>query len=306
MISFRTLDDDTRAQVVSELLPLCEGDGALEMMLDSFFCLSDEVEEIAVCAAFGCLLVRIYDEQRYAFVYPLAVSEDSLVEDALRELSLYARRYLIPLAFTDVMREELPVLEGVFSHIERHAYDESGESYFVMIQNELDLMGELPEVNREGVALGFLSDAEISEYARLCSDRELNRYWGFDDTADNPDCDPEGFYFTVMRELEDGVALSLAVRYDGGYIGEGVIYDFDYHGAAEIGLRLLPEYQGRGFGEVALLALFDMCRAIGLLAVYATVDERNAAARGLFSRHLVKVGEYDGVIRYYKIFNSLE
>lgn len=306
MISFRTLDADSRAVVVGALSPLCDGDGALDMMLDSFSALSDEVEEVAVCAAFGCLLVRIYDEERYVFVYPLAVSEDSLVEDALRELSLYARRYLIPLAFTDVMREELSVLEGVFSHVAQHAYDESGGSYFVMIQNELDLMGELPAVERDGVSLGFLRDSEISEYARLCSDRELNRYWGFDDTADNPDCDPEGFYFTVMRELEDGVALSLAVRYEDRYIGEGVIYDFDYHGAAEIGLRILSEYQGRGLGEGALLALFDMCREIGLFAVYATVDERNEAARGLFSRYFTKVGEDDGVIRYYKIFNSLE
>ena len=50
-----------------------------------------------------------------------------------------------------------------------------------------------------------------------------------------------------------GDCLSLAVRQspDGPLLGEAVLYHFTLNGGAEVGCRILPEYQGKGLGKRA-------------------------------------------------------
>lgn len=250
----------------------------VESILSSFLELSREGIEAAVSSAKGCLMVRIYDEDRYSFVYPIEVSEAADVSSALILVSEYTRREMIPLYLTDVPRDELDRIGGIFPHIEARAYNEDEDSFVVSVLSECDMLEDVPEATYGRVRLTGLDGGDIEGYARLCRDRDNNRYWGYDYAADAPHASDNYFMEVAEVEFRRGVALSLAVRLtdgDGSLIGEAVLFDFDYLGSAMLAIRLLPEYQGQGLGKEVLAASFNIARAIGLKSLRARVKLAN-------------------------------
>ena len=133
----------------------------------------------------------------------------------------------------------------------------------------------ITDVPLEGITLDEICDADKDKYAELCRDRSLNRYWGYDVYADNPGGE-ESFYLNVARrEIEDGVAIALAIREGGQFVGEATLYDFNYRGSASIAVRVLPDYHSKGIGSRATMALIELARNIGLTAVNAEILNEN-------------------------------
>ena len=283
-----------------------ERDEYLGELIESFTDLAGEVPEVALSFAGGCMLVRIYDEDRYLFIFPIALSDDAYVAVALDALAEYIRREMLTFVMSDVPREGLELVSAMFPHVDAMAYEDDDDLFAVAVKNELDMVEEYPTVTVGDVTLSPLTDADTAAYTALCSDRELNKYWGYDDLADNPTADPEIFMLTAEREKRESIALSLAIRRDGRYLGEAVIYDFDFKEGAEIGIRILPEFHGDGLGLVALDGLIKYARELGLTTLRARVRAENTAAIRMTKKRMAEVKREDGVVHFFAPVTGFE
>ena len=306
MISFVDVTDNERtAELVSGLS--AELREYAEMLLDDFRAIAREIDEAFVCISDGCMLVRVLDGGDYMFIFPIMLSEEGDTAGALVSLSEYVRREMIPFFLTDVPRECLDLVTELFPHTNAKAYEDDEDTFAVVVLNELDIMDtKQPMIKEDDVCLYPICSGDEEEYARLCSDRELNRYWGYDDLADNPTGDAEIFMATALREMMEGIALSLAIKRDGVFLGEAVIHDFDFRGGAEIGIRLLPEYHNGGVGGKALDAVIRYCGAIGLSTVRARVMEENIPAIRMTKKRLVETKREDGVVYFFAPVTGFE
>ncbi len=300
MLTFEILNEENKSELIKRFTEeLGDGETVAEI-IEAFFQLSDEEGiEVAHTTSHGCLLVRIFDAGRYSFVYPIDIREDADIESTLTEIANYARRELIPLYFTDAPREELDRVGRVFPHIEARAYDEDEDSFVISIMSECDMLSDVPTFTHGDILLSQIDTSEIAEYARLCRDDEVNRYWGYDYKGDETDVTDEYFLRVTEAEFSAGVALALAVRERDGenkgkFLGEGVLFDFDYRGSAMVAIRLLPEYQGRGIGTRALEALIALAKDIGIKTLNSKVLLANTRSVKMTERKMPRLPDDDG------------
>lgn len=286
------LDDGERAFGVSDELP---------GYLDAFLELSLECE-VALAYVSGCLLVRIFDEGRYSFVYPLDILPDADITEALLSIALYARRELIPIFLTDVPREELTRLTSTFSHVDARAYDEDEDGFVACINSECDLLPAVPTVSGEGIILSELEMSDAEDYKRLTFDRELNKYWGYDAEKDTPNASGEELIDLARSEFSRGVALTLAIReltpIGPRFVGEAVIFDYDYRGTAELALRILPEYHGEGRGTRTLSSLIALARDMGIKTLRARVHAENIPSIKMIEKQLKRLETKDETVYF--------
>ena len=288
MILFYDLNE-VGAKNIADRLPLPKSE-AIEIM-DGY---ADSDIDVAISGAFGCLLVRICDGGEYLFSYPYPLTESADESGAVEEVALYALREGLPLVFVDVPRESLPILLVGFRHADVDAEDEHAETYRVTIKSECSLIKKAPEVTFGEVMLREISDCDKEPYARICLDAENNKYWGYDFREDEPDADAEYFMNVAKNERAIGTAISFAVLCGGAFVGEAALYAFDCRGGAEMAIRILPEYQGRGLSGDILMALCEICRRIGLVRLYAEVFSENKPSVSVCSKYMEVISD-DGV-----------
>lgn len=300
MIKFTVLTEENERQLIEKLRRETGADAAeISDILDSLLDMTvDESDiEVGLCSALGCVLVRVFDMGRYMFPYPIAVVDGADEQGAVELIREYAVKEEIGLTFTDVPRECVGYLATGLRHTVIDA-ENGGESFRVAAESECSLLDVIPEISVGELSLTALLPSDAEHSAALNRDAEINRYWGYDFREDNPSATDEYFIEMAEREFGAGVAMTLAVRLEGEYIGEAVLYGFDLKGGAEVGIRLLREYHGRGLGKATLEALVELAREVGLIRLMATIDRRNTVSTGLFSSCFDEIGEGDGVIHY--------
>ena len=294
MISFKIISDISDVDTSS--LP------DKEECFDILTALLDMPEiEIAYCVFEDALLVRMCDGGEYVFDFPYFFkgSDPSRV---FGEIASYSRRELIPLVFTNVPREELESITDLFPSVTAQAFDDDLDLFVVRVENEISTLSEQPTIELEGITLKKIEERDIDEYAALCMDEEVNRYWGYDYKLDNPDPTLDYFYRVAEAEFHTGVALTLGIYVADSLIGECVAYDFDYFGNCEIGVRLMRSEQSKGYASKALRALFEICRELGLSGVVTRVKSVNAPAVRFVERYMSFVDEASGERTYeYKL-----
>ena len=121
----------------------------------------------------------------------------------------------------------------------------------------IDGVAHLPEIRSERLTLSPVRDEDAEVYARLAGDVERNRFWGYDWREDAPSAAPQaGWFLAFARNLfRDKMELPLGIYVDGALAGEAVLHRFGYHAEAEVGVRLLPEAEGKGYAAEAVRAL---------------------------------------------------
>ncbi len=271
MLSFKEITKETKEEVIDSLS--AEVDKALLSEIINGFSDSSDLEfALSVCA--GCILVRVFDMGKYVFLYPYEVSEDSDISDAILEISRYAMREEIPLVFSDVPADALSSF-SIFRHMDIDAEDAYGESFSVKIKTECMLLNQIPTVDEGRVKLSPIFKDDISLYAELSKSQNVNKYWGYNYENDVASPSDEYFYEIAMREFDCGVAMSLAVRCEGEFAGEAVIYAFDGRGGAEFAIRLLPKWQGQGLGRAGVRAISKLAAQIGLIRLHSVIMKEN-------------------------------
>ena len=164
----------------------------------------------------------------------------------------------------------------------------------ILARNELFRLDTVPVLKTERLTLDAIRETDKPLYNRLCLDDEHNRWWGYDYRDDLEGELTEDYFLRVAREdFQRGQAVNFAIRLeDGAFIGEVVLYHFDYRGAAELGCRILPEYAGHGYGTEAFRRAADWSLyTLGLYRLEAKCFHENQASKKMLESCMRQVGE---------------
>lgn len=241
----------------------------------------------------SCLSVRVFDGEEYSFVFPHELSDKSNVYEAVAENVRYAALEEISPIFISVPAVDARVFFDLgYRHADCDADSTEADSYRITLKNELSFLDLCPSAESDGLTLSPFTEDDSADYERLLSDTKNNRFWGYDYREDyGEDVSGDFLLSLAIREFEAASALSLAIREKGKLIGEAVLHAFDYKGGADISIRILPEYQNKGFGSNALSLLLDIAESMGLIKLYARVNFENHPSISLFSKFADKKEE---------------
>ena len=116
---------------------------------------------------------------------------------------------------------------------------------------------KMPTVKGERVVLNGIKKSDAKAYFKLNTQKANNRYWGYEYKKDIKVLTEDCFYKMQANDFKKGVNACFAIRLSAGgeMLGEAILYNFDYDGFAEIGIRLFKKYQGKGLAYDALNAL---------------------------------------------------
>ncbi len=306
--------------------PLCENDlQALTRFADRFdasFEKHGEEADAERTAAFSIL--RMPDRDRYfrigcmeldGEIIGVAMGEkcgDTLVEHVEKALAKdYAGVY--PALFqafvatfggdcTFVNREDDAADAGLRTSKMQYQPSHIAQKYDLDVENILYTISEPPRIETERLTLDEITERDAAVYGRLCLDDTHNRYWGYDYRDDLCGEIADGAYFCrVAREdFAARRAMSLAVRRGGDMIGEVVLYHLDGRGSAELGVRILPEYERLGYGREAFAALADWALyTLCIPRLVAKCFRQNDASARLLSSCMRQIAE-DGQMLYFE------
>ena len=139
-------------------------------------------------------------------------------------------------------------------------------------------------------------DSDTTDYYALASDVELNKYWGYDYRDDIKGEPPIDYFINGAKQLiSRHEEYPLCITLNNKLIGEVTMHNFDHHNGAEIGVRLLPDYHGHGYGAEAVLGVTDYLKNIvGVTKVKAKCYLQNTPSKKTFERlGFKKIGKDD-------------
>ncbi len=156
--------------------------------------------------------------------------------------------------------------------------------YLVHVGSPAAKIGKTPLLSYGGVVLTGIDERDKKTYLKMNTDIGNNRYWGYDyreDISITGQPDENTFYDSVLYDMQSGDSINFAVRLsdDGEMIGEAVLWNFTSDGTAELGCRILPEYQGNGYGRAAFKAAAEFASRKLDLKVWARCFHENTASR---------------------------
>ena len=122
----------------------------------------------------------------------------------------------------------------------------------------------------------------------------------------------DDFYDRFLRETGKAPNLSLtadeemyAIRINDSYIG-WVILQKDEQGRPDVGIKLMREYQGRGYGPEALMAFCNwIYEKYGVGCLYARIEESNVQSQKAFSKIGAVLDEWKPDYSFLKVAREL-
>jgi len=173
----------------------------------------------------------------------------------------------------------------------------------VMIRNELSALDTIPMLKTDRLVLDAIQDQDKAGYNRLCLDDVRNRWWGYNYRDDLQGELSDDYFLNVTREdFHNKLAVNFAVRLDGIFIGEAVLYRFDYKGGAELGCRILPDFAGNGYGAEAFRRVAEWSLySLGLYRLRAKCYHENIASKKMLEGCMRPAGEDDTFFYFEKI-----
>ena len=163
----------------------------------------------------------------------------------------------------------------------------------------MDLIKTLPVIEGEGVVLDEITRDDAADYCVLATDDELNKYWGYDYRTDIPEPGADAFFSDLKNGFDSKQYISWAIRVNGRFIGEVVLYDRDTYCGAELGARIFSDSFGRGYGRAAYAAAAEYLTQFGFSHLRARCFRQNVASRKMIlSAGFEEIGE-DNTFYYF-------
>ncbi|MBR2465865.1 MAG: GNAT family N-acetyltransferase [Clostridia bacterium] len=270
MLKFTEIENKNAEKIAAQLFS--SDDYALEI-LESLDCSDPDVCYAVTCSD-GCMIIRVFDFGRYMFLYPIELFDDADSDAAVLKLSEYVRREELPFVLLDVPTAEVSrLLELGFMHLEIDKEDES--SYRVKIKTECELASQKLSFFHNDVLLDEFTEEDIADYADICRDEELNKFWGYDYKEDAPNASDEYFYTAQKEGRTAGTSMSLAVREKDTLVGEVQYFAFNGRGECEVAVRIARRYQSRGLGSRAMEAAIILAARLGIKVLFCDVMREN-------------------------------
>jgi hypothetical protein len=160
-----------------------------------------------------------------------------------------------------------------------------GSKYKLITATELTRLKAIPTLHTGRLLLDAIQPSDRDAYNRLCLDDARNRLWGYDYRKDLKGPLTDNYFYRVARnDFKNRMALNFAIRLEDQFIGEVVLYHFDCKGAAELGCRILPEFDGNGYGAEAFAAAADWALyELGLTRLEAKCFKENEASQKMLT-----------------------
>lgn len=152
------------------------------------------------------------------------------------------------------------------------------DKYNIAVKRTFDSLSEMPVIHTERLVLKEVAEEDAAAFAAMDKDDELNRYWGAnwrDYAPKNPS--DKWFLKDIRGDFKKKRELPLGIYFENTLVGEVVLHRFGYQSEAEIGMRVMRPWQGRGFAREALLGLMEygFCK-LGLERIEACAYKENA------------------------------
>ena len=178
------------------------------------------------------------------------------------------------------------------------------KKFSLFVDKPLQKAERLPKIRTERLVLKRIPDSDGAAYARLAGDVERNRFWGYDyrESLGRKTADEKFFLRLIRNDWRRRGEMSLGIYESGRLIGEAVLHRFGYRGQAEVGVRLLPEYEGRGYAREAVRAATDYAFiAFGVERMEAKCYKENArSASMLEGAGMRRCGEDETYLYFYR------
>lgn len=180
------------------------------------------------------------------------------------------------------------------------------DKFNVIPSKTFDAVAHPPEIETERLILRPVPDEDAAAFARLASDIVRNRYWGYDWREDSPEPPSEGWFLDMVREdFRHRREMSLGIYLGETLVGETVLHRFGYANEAEIGVRLLPEYENHGYAREAARAYTEYAFSkLGLERVEAKCFLENERSRRMLQNAGMREINSDG--KYYYFYRTPE
>ena len=177
------------------------------------------------------------------------------------------------------------------------------DKYNIAVKRTFDSLSEMPVIHTERLVLKEVAEEDAAAFAAMDKDDELNRYWGAnwrDYAPKNPS--DKWFLKDIRSDFKKKRELPLGIYFENALVGEVVLHRFGYQSEAEIGMRVMRPWQGRGFAREALLGLMEygFCK-LGLERIEACAYKENApSVYALKSAGMRPCGEDNEKLYFYK------
>ena len=149
-------------------------------------------------------------------------------------------------------------------------------------------------LKNEKICVTDIEEKDKKPYFDLYVDEEINRYWGYDYKTDLKTQLTEDYFYCFQKELkEKKEEYTFAIRKDGRYVGEIVLYNFDDDDYAEIGFRLCKNCSGKGYAFESVKLVLEYCKnVLRLKGIKARSFKQNKKSVNLLNRlSFVKISE---------------
>ena len=273
--------------------------------LAGVYALTDKIDELGLCAG-G---IRV-DGRLIAFSVG-EVCADTLIIHVEKALVSYEGAYTI-------MANEFAkhnVTGGVrFINREDDAGDEGlrksklqynpvrlVDKYTVLPKRAIDGIEKLPHIRTEKTEIKEITDTEAQDFYRLEYDKERNKYWGYDWRKNCKD-EPNAEYFMegIRKDFKNKEEMPLGIFVNCKLAGEVVLHNFGYRADCEVGMRLLPEYEGNGYAAEAVRAIVRHALfEYDIEVVYAKCFKENVKSRNTLIAAGMKANGEDDVYYYF-------
>ena len=177
------------------------------------------------------------------------------------------------------------------------------DKYNLAVRRSIDGLSQFPEFRTSRLVIKAVEDKDAARFAALARDVELNRFWGYDWREEAPPDPPDAWFLEDIRsDFKKKNELPLGLFFEGELIGEVVLHNFGYRSEAEIGMRILPAFQGRGFAREGLLGLMEYGFVkLGLERIEAKCFRANeVSAYTLRAAGMRAAGEDETYLYFYK------
>ncbi len=126
------------------------------------------------------------------------------------------------------------------------------DKYTVIPKRAIDSAMRLPTVKGERITLMPVKEEDGEAYRRLAGEIKRNEFWGYDYRVDykGEGIPPaEWFLQGAKEDFHRRSEMPVGIYAEGNLVGEVTLHRFGYRREVEIGVRLLPEWEGKGYAR---------------------------------------------------------